>query len=389
MSFPQQEFSDYCVSHNYKSAIRLIENDKCKEPCSYINFIYNLKNIEEIDSRELYDIAFLKSPINSRLAGPVYEKLTNIPTAVQSLLHIEDKHPTPNNVNSLLKRIAFYTTNEECILILAGTKYLSDLRLYKLKTPGNIIKCINILGHNVASRMDTIFKSYLCKYLDVIKDEKWDCTAIDGADPLYHIGYHSPLSMSIDRGRHDYVSSLLKIARANSNTGFTNCSFERDSCHPFIYSILKDKYKCTEVILSILGDIFESKHMKISYYDRLFKQSLELDVLEYCMMVNDIRTLELFIKAGHTTYCTKLNHINLFIFINRFDPVKRNSLWRVVREKYIQDREACGEPLSKHEQYMDHHLAKLNETTADIRGYAEDNDRRRRCLLSMKDDEEE
>ena len=228
----------------------------------------------------------------------------------------------------LVRVAAHYAIDEECIALiyLAGIK-LTKAQLTILKTQNS--KFIKIVGFTNAKKID--FLDYqLRQYLTLIRSGRWNLEVLN-ADPCY-FDKDYPIFAAIDSNRYDYVAALIFII------GKSIITLKKDSHNLLNYAIVRGKYLCAKVILRLLGDV--SRHV-------LFRDEL-LDIIEYCMITNNIRCVEYLIGAGHATYS---EHLDLYRFICKLPVYHAKVYWAIIKKRYIADRLEFGEPLSKGELY--------------------------------------
>lgn len=373
MAFPIKEFNAACNKHDYDTAIKIIEIHGVV--VSSHRHVFEIMNIQNIQSKELFDVIFNNSGILDRINDTV-KKLYNTSAAVKSLISLRDTHKNKDIIKKQLVDASYGCKNEECIMMLCEIGLLPGRYcINEVKSKANHIKIIKLLGYDEALKYE-IFHPYLSEYCKMIDEEKWDCKLIDYADPCLNSYPTSTFKLAIDRGRHDYVKALIeftsnrkritKLTHQREVDKFGRTFDKRYDYNVLTYSITSNKYKCTEVLLQYLGDICQ----------KIMHDNEQLDIFEYCMVVNDIRTLKLFIGTDHKTYSTGLNPIDIFRFIARFDSVRRHTLWTIIREKYIKDREACEEPLTEDEHFMDKQLTVISDDIADIKHIEQSRERR-------------
>lgn len=357
--FPKEAFIEASKNQDYATAIQIIDRHGVvvSNCCNVFDLIKTQKN----QSSYLINTIFNKLDVTT-LSAESFRLICNNPVMLNSLLLLRDSLKNTDQINHRLHREADEVSNEECIMMLSTTGFINRLDLYRVKLRDNHIKLIKLLGFEKAKKYN-IFMPCLYEYSTLIRDEKWNGKLIEYSDPNYTPPQCDiPLVLAIQRGRYDYVSKLIDIIDNPKAIKQRDC--RRNGQHGshengnniLTYSIANNKFRCTEVILSKLGDFCT----KIEYGRE------KLDVFEYCMVVNDIRTLKLFAKTDHKTYSIGLNSIDIFQFISRFDPVRRHSMWTLIREKYIKDRELCGEPLTEDEHFMDKQLTVITDKVENI-----------------------
>ena len=352
-AFPKEAFIEASRNQDYATAIQII--DKHGVVVSNCCNVFDLIKTQKNQSLYLINTIFNKLDV-ATLSSESFVIICNNPVMLKSLLLLRNDLKNTDRINKHLYNAVWNTRDEECIMMLSTTEFRERIYFTYVKSRDNHIKLIKLLGFKSAAKYD-MFKDYLREYYTLIEDEKWNCELIEYADPFWSY-VDSAFSLAIDRGRHDYISKLIDIAGDNDRIKKIRHNAKRFSREYDIltYSIVQNKFKCTEVILSKLGDISR----KITYNNE------DLDVFEYCMMVNDIRTLKLFANTNHRTYSTGLNSIDISRFIIRFDPVRRYSMWILIREKYIRDRALCGEPLTEDENQVDKLLLAIIDKLEDM-----------------------
>lgn len=202
------------------------------------------------------------------------------------------------------------------------------------------IRMINDLGFGRAKSVKILHK-YLLEYTCKIIAGTWNGEEIKHADPMWRIEGKSATIHAIDDGQHDNVGKLIDICLSVYPKEMVYAGY--DAMNILMYSVFHGKYECTKMILNKLGDISH----KMQY------EGKDLDVLEFCCIKYDIRTLQLFIDAGHVTYSPRRDGIDLHRFISRFDYRIRINLWNVISKKYRIDRESWNEPMHVLESYRD------------------------------------
>jgi hypothetical protein len=362
MAFPLTKFNEACAKQDYVTAERLI--DLCGINVTDHHTFIDSMRVNKIQSPRLTDIIFNKLNILDivRCDHIILKIICNNPTMLDSLLRLHDTPNTTDQLYDLLQKIIPQIKDEECIVILSNTKLIDKLNLNLVESKVHQAKLIKLLGFEKAKKFH-VFMPCLYEYSVLICDEKWDGKMIEHSDPNYTpLKYDFPLVLAIQRGRYDYVGKLIDIIDNSEVIKKMDCrrngqmGSHENGNNILTYSIANNKFRCTEVILSKLGD----------FCTKIEHNNEKLDVFEYCMMVNDIRTLKLFAKTNHKTYCTGLDPIDIFRFIIRFDPVRRHSMWTLIREKYIKDRELCGEPLTEDEHFMDKQLTVITDKVENI-----------------------